>query len=90
MEIVLDFACRFFEFLSDLYLFFFTPLPDLLSIICTRFVGLEDSVLEKVLSAMFNLAPILRGFTLVEFLLGAGILLFLVIRLITHMLPLAE
>lgn len=92
MEIFFDFSVRLLAFLDDLYLFFFTPLADLLAVALSRLEadGLGATVIEAVLTFLFNLNPIFRDFTLIEFILGSGIILFLLIRLVVFLLPIAE
>lgn len=92
MQVVLDFAVSFLGFIDDLQLFFFSPLSTLPALAASRLGAGEDTfggtLLESILSGLLSLFPGFANLTLAGLILGAGIIFFLLWRLVKFLVGL--
>ena len=90
MELIIRAAVGFAGLLEDLYIFFFSPVTESLNRLLFNFIGFESPFLIGLVERLFSPGGLLENVTVFEFLLGGGILVFLLIRLLTFLLPIVE
>ena len=94
MELIIRATVGFVGLLEDLYCFFFSPVYDVLNRAWLRIIPdgsfLDNEFFSGLFVRLFGPGMILENITVFELLLGGGILVFLLIRLLQFVSPLSQ
>ena len=92
MDIIIRATVGLVGLLEDLYYFFFTPIYDVLLRAWVRIVPdgsfFDNKFFAGLFARFFGPGMLLENVTVFEFLLGGGLLLYLLIRLLQFISPL--
>lgn len=94
MGLIFDFLLSIVDLMDGLYIFFFLPLSEVPAALFARFVEtdstLRDQLVTNFLTNITRYSPWLADFSLASILLGGGITLLLLWRVLKFVVPLLE
>ena len=91
MEMFFEFMVKFLGMIEAMFIFFFTPMSDVASMLLARFSEFNSSFVQRMLSFVSSVSlPLIGSFSIAELLLGGGILVFLLHKFILFIWPFGD